>query len=222
MKKKVLFIDDDLLLGSVITLSLQSAGYETHYQTSITGLNNIIYEFQPNVIVLDVEIGASNGIDAVPTIQAINPNIPIIFVSSHVESSYATRAINSGAEIYLRKPFETEELIAYIKKYTTQSTPSELKFGENTLNLRTQQLTVGSGSQPVKLTAQECKLLKLLILNIGSVVERTAIEVELYGESETNEYSINNSITKLRKHLSSDPTLKIQNIYKVGFKLVMT
>lgn len=219
MKKRVLFIDDDLLLGSIVTLSLQAAGYETHYQTSIVGIDNFIFAFQPHIIILDVEIGESNGIDLVPTIRALNPNIPVVFVSSHLESSYVTRAINNGAEVYIKKPFDTEELIAYIEKYTTDSTPSILKFSQCILNIDNQTLKVGD-NRAVKLTTQESKILKLLVINIGTLVNRSDIEKSIYGEEETNEYSINNSLSKLRKHLSLDKKLKIENIYKTGYKLL--
>lgn len=219
MKKRILLVDDDVLFGSVVTQYLLSAGYDTHYQTSIVGINNFIYDFQPHIIILDVEIGTSNGIDLVPTIRALNPTIPVIFVSSHLEGSYVTRAISNGAEVYIKKPFDSEELIAYIEKYTTENTPSVLKFANCVFNVDKQELKVGD-SKIFKLTTQENKLLKLLVLNINNLVERTSIDSELYGDYDTNEYSVNNSISKLRKYISFDSRLKIENEYKLGYKLV--
>lgn len=60
-KIKVLFVDDDLALGSIVTLALENAGYEVHYQTSLAGIRTVTAEMQPDIVVLDVEIGAKTA-----------------------------------------------------------------------------------------------------------------------------------------------------------------
>lgn len=216
-KTKVLFIDDDLLIGSVITISLQSKGYNVHYQSSIAGLKNIIFDFQPHIIILDVEIGADNGIDTIPMIRSISPGVPVIFVSSHVESSTVVRAISSGAEVYLKKPFDTKELIAYIEKYTSENTPLMIVFGNCKLNLNTRTLNIGNHEE--KLSISECKLLKILAINKNNIVSRTDIEKTLFKESEVNEYSTNNLIAKLRKLIATDSSLTLETKRMVGYCL---
>ncbi len=57
---KVLFVDDDVALGNIVTLALESSGYEVHYQTSLVGVKTVAKEMQPDIIVLDLEIGAKN------------------------------------------------------------------------------------------------------------------------------------------------------------------
>ena len=66
--------------------SLWHAGYEVHYQTSLAGIRTVTAEMQPDIVVLDVEIGAKNGIDAIPELKQIAPEVPVLVVSSHVES----------------------------------------------------------------------------------------------------------------------------------------
>lgn len=103
-KIKVLFVDDDLALGSIVTLALEDAGYEVHYQTSLAGIRTVTAEMQPDIVVLDVEIGAKNGIDAIPELKQIAPEVPVLVVSSHVESDNVVKALEVGALTYLKNP----------------------------------------------------------------------------------------------------------------------
>ena len=83
-KLKIFFIDDDIALGHICTRIMQEEGYEVLYQTSLNGAKACIVETHPDMIVLDVEIGNKNGIEAVPELKAIAPNTPILFISSNV------------------------------------------------------------------------------------------------------------------------------------------
>ena len=85
-KLKIFFIDDDIALGHICTRIMQEEGYEVLYQTSLNGAKACIVETHPDMIVLDVEIGNKNGIEAVPELKAIAPNTPILFISSHTNS----------------------------------------------------------------------------------------------------------------------------------------
>lgn len=78
-KIKVLFIDDDIALGNVVTVALDSLGYETYYQTSLVAIRSVIKELCPDILILDVEIGQKNGIEATPELRLILPDIPILF-----------------------------------------------------------------------------------------------------------------------------------------------
>ena len=82
MKKiKVLFIDDDIALGNVVTVALDSLGYETYYQTSLVAIRSVIKELCPDILILDVEIGQKNGIEATPELRLILPTHPFRIVA---------------------------------------------------------------------------------------------------------------------------------------------
>jgi two-component system KDP operon response regulator KdpE len=219
-KTKVLFVDDDLAIGSLVVMSLQEAGYDTHFQSTTMGLNVVINDFKPNIIILDVEIGDANGLDTIPSIKAIAPNTPIIFVSSHADSDYIKRAISEGAVVYIKKPFEIEELMAYIDRETTDkaNTTSVLEFGESALNPYDRTLHTGNPVKVFKLNNMEFKLLQLLVLNKNKIVERRHIVSQLFSVS-ASDHSINNLISKLRKYLAPDTQIAIETIHNVGYKL---
>ena len=210
-KIKVLFIDDDIALGNVVTVALDSLGYETYYQTSLVAIRSVIKELCPDILILDVEIGQKNGIEATPELRLI--------VSSHTESSFVTQALDAGGIAYLKKPFEIDELVAYIKRHTnTSSHASFLQIGQ--LTLYTQDYILMKGEQIVKrLTLSEGKLLTLLANHPDETISRQEMEQELWEDGYTNEQSLNNFIAKLRKYLSEDDTLELTTIPKVGYRL---
>ncbi|MDR0961576.1 MAG: response regulator transcription factor [Mediterranea sp.] len=216
----ILFVDDDVALGNVITLALEYAGYEVHYQTKLTGIKEVVKELQPNIIVLDVEIGDRNGMDVVPELKVLAPETPILFISSHVDAEYVVKAIGLGAVSYLKKPFEIPELLAYIRRFTNASHSSALQVGKFSLVVDDNRLM--KGEVVVKqLTALECKLLKLLVLNLNLPLSREQIEQEVWGRyaTESTEHSLNNYISKLRRYLAEDETIRLNTIPKVGYKL---
>lgn len=108
-KTKVLFVDDDIALGQVVILALRASGYAAEYCTTLVGIQGVVQEMQPDIMVLDVEIGEKNGIDAVAELKLTAPDTPVLFVSSHIAGSEVARALDAGGIAYLRKPFEMEE-----------------------------------------------------------------------------------------------------------------
>lgn len=217
-KIKVLFIDDDLFLGQIITTALQEKGYEVSYQNSLAGAKAALSELHPHILVLDVEIGTSNGIEATPQLKAIAPDIPILFVSSHTESDMAVKAIHAGAVNYLRKPFDVEELVAYIEHFAKPHNYL-ITIGTLTLNTETRELLDKNGKVIKTLSESEYKLLKLLAAYPNQTVNREQIEKEVWAESAPSEQSLNNFVSKLRKYLAEDPALTLSTMQKEGYKL---
>ena len=217
-KLKIFFIDDDIALGHICNRIMQEEGYEVLYQTSLNGAKACIVETHPDMIVLDVEIGNKNGIEAVPELKAIAPNTPILFISSHTNSQLVVQALSAGAVAYLKKPLEIDELIAYIKRYAI-SHPYQIKIGSLLLDTDTQLLCTKELRVIKQLSEAEYKLLKLLVAYKEQLVERRQIEEELWGKVNGNEQGINNLISKLRKYLSIDPTIELVTIPRNGYKL---
>lgn len=95
---------------------------------------------------LDVEIGEDNGIDQMQQLKLYAPNIPVIFMSSHIDAGYLTRAIGEGAVNFLKKPFEIEELVAYILRFANienkKDAASIVSIGTHSLNIKTRELSL--------------------------------------------------------------------------------
>lgn len=217
-KIKILFVDDDVALGNVVAVALNEAGYETYYHSSLAAIHSVIQELTPDMIILDVEIGKKNGIDAMPELKRIAPEIPVLFVSSHIESSVVAQALQAGGIVYIKKPFEIEELLAYIDRHTTVSRRKGIEIGK--FMLCVEENVLMEDEEVIKqLSSFECKLLRILALHVNQVVSRQQIEQELWQGNCGNEHSLNNYIAKIRKYLASDAQLELTILPKIGYKL---
>lgn len=224
-QKKVLIIDDDLTVGAILNHVLTDSGYHVHYQTSLIGLQEVLSTLLPDVIILDVEIGNSNGIDFLATIKSLVGNTPVIFISSHSNSEFKIRAIKGGGIAYLVKPINNEELLAYVENFTNTYIKSVevISFGRWTLSPENRALTYNRRVS-VRLSKKEFALMRLLAANSSRVVLRSEILSELYDDDSARVFmdlSVNNFISSLRRHLSIDLSIEIRTVTKVGYKLFM-
>lgn len=220
MKKlKVLFVDDDINLGGLVSAVLETDyNYCVHFQNTLMGIDTIIQTLKPNIIILDVEIGEENGIDKAKDIVTKHPLIPIIFISSHTEEDFITRGISTGGSVYLAKPLSIPVLVSYIQRFTKQQQIIEISNYQ--LNLVTNEF-FHKRQLIKKLSPFEKNALELLIQNPNEVVSKEQFAEKLWGQSlETqNIASLNNILSKLRDLLRDYSSLRIDTIRGVGYML---
>lgn len=218
-RTKVLFVDDDIVLGQVVTMALRSYGYVAEYCTSLVGIRGVVKEMNPDILLLDVEIGEGNGIEACAGLKAIAPDIPILFVSSHIAAQEVAKGLDAGGIAYLKKPFEIEELMAYIRRHAPGFHAAGILFGKFSLHTEDEML-LKDGEVVKRLTPFEFKILKLLVQNMNRTVTREQLERELWENGQAaSEYSLNNYMAKLRKYLADDETISLEVVPKVGYML---
>lgn len=221
MKKiKILFVDDDLLLGQVVSTALQAEGHEVHYRNSLVGLVACAATCSPDIIFLDVEVGTENGIEAASRLRMLLPEVPLFFISSHTDGGVIRKGLETGATGYLKKPFEVEELFGYIQRYAAPIPKARLPIGKLMLEEHTRKLTDAENRLVKVLSDMEHRLLKLLVANTEQVVDKKTIETSLWGQNETpNEQSLMNCISHLRKYLSAGSGMEIVLVPKQGYML---
>lgn len=220
---KILLVDDDLKFGQLIVMGLHNMGYKVHFQTSLAGVEDAISKFNPSVILLDVEIGEENGMEKAKDLLLLFPSIPIIFVSSHVESSFVVEGISAGGSLYLKKPFDIEELDAYIRRFSRdQKTTDKISFGNYQLNTCSNELYYGNNSI-AKLTPLERNALLLFLKNKNSPISSALFAMNLWGENNplNVDQNIYNIISKLRKYLNKDNQVQIKTIKGAGYQLTI-
>jgi DNA-binding response OmpR family regulator len=217
---KVLFIDDDIELGKVVSYALRDKGIDVYFQNTLAGAKSTVIDVKPDAIILDIGIGAEDGISYIPQILDIAPQTPIIVASSHTDYTQIERAFNAHAVDFVKKPYDADELALYIKRNLRETVYHTITIGDMTLNTGTHQLL--RGDKVIKrLSGLEYKLLKLLANNSDEVVTRTDIEKELWDteNSATNSYTISNLIMFLRKIISSSSSVSIELQNGVGYCL---
>ncbi len=216
----VLLVDDDTTLGNILTMGLKHLGFKVHYLSSFISIIATINEFQPSVIVLDVEIGDKDGIFESEKISQYFKNIPIIFISSHKDIEHINRALEHNGVAYLKKPFPIEELAAYIRRYG-ENRKSLVAFGNYSLNLVSKELEEINTQQVKQLSDTEFKVMLKLANNINQVVSRSQLTSEVWQGVLTTDQTLNNVISRLRRYISEDATIKIVLHSRVGYELAV-
>jgi two-component system, OmpR family, response regulator len=170
-----------------------------------------------------------DGITLAKEIRAINPTVPIVFLTAKSMKEDTIEGFMAGADDYITKPFSMEELLVRINAIlrrtanTSNKTeiPSEFKVGDYTFHTANFMLERKGKSQ--KLTSKEANLLQLLCLHKNDILDRSfALKTIWLDDSYFNSRSMDVYIAKLRKYLKEDPTIEIINIHGKGFKLLAT
>jgi DNA-binding response OmpR family regulator len=218
---KVLLVDDDTDLGNLISMVLKADGYIVHYQNSLAGIEGIIQEFKPSIVVLDVEVGEDDGIEKAKEIIQTHPSLPILFISSHTDMDSVRRGIGSGGVHYFRKPFDMQELKIYIDRFThpEREKATFAEIGDYSLNLNTRELFY-KHNLVKQLSALEYHMLRLLLQNKNEVVSNETLSEKIWNKKyPETEASINNLVSKLRKLFEVDQDVEIQNVKGIGYRL---
>ncbi|MBK8701821.1 MAG: response regulator transcription factor [Saprospiraceae bacterium] len=223
-KARILYVEDDETLSFVTSDNLSLNGYEVVHcldgETAIQAFGTDSFD----LCLLDVMLPKKDGFTLASEIRKKNPEIPIIFLTAKSLKEDRINGLKLGADDYITKPFSIEELILKIevflkRKFINIKQASKYSIGKLLFDYKN--LTIVTGDSEKTLTQREADLLKLLIENKNNVIKREEILERVWGQ---NDYFLGRSmdvfISRLRKYLSDDDNLKIDNIHGVGFKLI--
>ncbi len=228
-KATILLLEDDENLGFVTTDKLQEAGYFVKLCTDGEQAIKAIQTEQIDLCLLDIMLPKMDGFTVGKIIKEKDERIPILFVSARAQKEDKIKGLKLGADDYVTKPFDFDELILRIQNILNRSNhrkeirlnePKEHQIGEYLFNVNNQFLERNGKRQ--KLTKKEADLLRLLCLNKNDVLNREEVLEEVWGVSDYfSGRSMDVYISKIRKFLNNDPKIEIINIHGVGFKLAI-
>ena len=174
-----------------------------------------------DVIVLDIMLPSIDGLEILKAIREKGKNTPVLILTAMDSTKDKVKGLNMGADDYMVKPFDTEELVARVRALARR--PKEIfhdsliSFGDVSLNINTGEATV-AGS-PKSLTAKESQLLEMFLRNPGMIVSKDQIIDRIWGfDSLTAENSVEIYVHYLRKKLSKSRTM-IQTQRGLGYVL---
>jgi DNA-binding response OmpR family regulator len=228
MKKKILYVEDEIFLAKIVSETLEARGYEVVLEHDGGRAVKKFEESNPDVCVLDIMLPNKDGFGIADEIRERNRQVPIIFLSAKSGANDVVTGFKMGGNDYVRKPFSMEELIVRIEHVlkqasaaTEQEAPAdEVQIGQYTFHTTRQQL--GHPKEQRKLSYRESELLKLLYQNRNTIVERKDILNLLWGsDSFFNSRNLDVYITKLRNYLKLDPSLEIITIKGIGYRFVI-
>lgn len=216
---KIMIVEDDRKLRRLIELELQHAGYSVvTYESGIDAIENFGSE-KPDLVILDIMLPDTDGYEVAKEIRKLSPDVLILMLTALGMKKDKLTGFESGADDYLTKPFDNEELLARIKallrrKHISISTPIRL----GNLEVYEDKHVVLFSGREVDLSKTEFELLLYLLKNHSRAVSKEEIldavwGIDYYGSDNTVEVYIN----YLRKKLSPDI---IKTVRGVGYKLV--
>src|SRR5690606_9437149 len=211
-KPSILLVEDEENLHEALKLNLELEGYDiTSAYDGAAALAAVSKEYF-DLIILDVMLPEMDGITVAETVRISNNEVPILILSAKNTSSDRVLGLKKGADDYLTKPFNLEELLLRVHKLIDKNKKLQDKssignsytFGENVIDFKAQEATTKSG-QKIQLSKKETMLLKLLIENKNEVVPREKILQAVWGY---NVYpttrTIDNFILNFRKYFEED------------------
>jgi two-component system, OmpR family, alkaline phosphatase synthesis response regulator PhoP len=229
--KQILLVEDEEHLLKIIQLNLELEGY--FVTPAVTGIE-ALKEFRKknfDVILLDVMLPEMNGFDVCEEIRKENKNVPILFLTAKGSSEDKIQGLKLGADDYLTKPFNLEELLLRIQilikrssnTKSTSSTPDTFKFGPNEINFITYEIK-GINGEKTEITKREIALLKLLIERKGEVVSREEILDKVWGtDVYPSSRTIDNYILAFRKYFEKNQREPehFHSVRGVGYKFTV-
>lgn len=211
-KASILLVEDEENLHEALKLNLELEGYSVSSAADGSEALRAVDQEYFDLVILDVMLPEVDGITVAETIRVHNNQVPILILSAKNTSADRVLGLKKGADDYLTKPFNLEELLLRVqklieknKKMQDRTSVGEVySFGTNTIDFKAQEATTKSGER-VQLSKKEAMLLKLLIENKNEVVPREKILQTVWGY---NVYpttrTIDNFILNFRKYFEED------------------
>jgi two-component system, OmpR family, alkaline phosphatase synthesis response regulator PhoP len=211
-KPSILLVEDEENLHEALRLNLELEGYDvTSAYDGAAALKSLQAEYF-DLLILDVMLPEMDGINVTETIRLNNNDVPILILSARNSSADRVLGLKKGADDYLTKPFNLEELLLRVHKLINKnkklqdksSVGNTYSFGNNIIDFKAQEASTRNG-QKIQLSKKETMLLKLLIENKNEVVPREKILQAVWGY---NVYpttrTIDNFILNFRKYFEED------------------
>ncbi len=223
-KTKILYVEDEPFLGKIVKESLESRNFAVEMVKDGNLVMDTFLNFQPNICVLDVMLPNKDGFTVGKEINAVNPSLPIIYLTAKNQTADLLEGFKSGGNDYIKKPFSMEELIVRIENLIQLSQASvanpvkqqAIHFGNFTFYPLKYQLSSKQCIQ--QLSHRETELLKIFSKNQNQPVQRKAILLHIWGDdSYFNSRNLDVYIKKLRNYLATDPHVRIVTLKGVGY-----
>lgn len=226
MKAHILIVDDDPFMAKMLVFLLTDSGYQTTTISDPDAVNEFLAEYNVSLILLDVMLPRTDGLNLCTAIQRKHPDIPIIFLSARGQLGDKIEGFNRGADDYIVKPFEPMELLSRIQAVLRRHRRAErnvfgmvIKAGDAALDMQELRF-LAPQLPPVVLTPTEMKILECLMRNANSVISRETLIERTWGyDFDGGGNRINVYIRRLRQKIELDPDepVYIQTIRGLGY-----
>lgn len=218
MKQKILIVEDEEKIATLLRDYLEESQYDTHLIHDGDEVMPWFEKNQPDLILLDIMLPGKDGLTLCREIRKTS-NLPIIFITARVEEIDRLLGLELGADDYICKPFSLREVVARVKTVLRRFSPQPVA----SLNLSLDEATykVHYQGQALELTAVEFQLFKVMYDRPGQIFSRQQLMDSIYNDHRiVSTRTIDSHIKKLRKkfHQVNDHEDIIYSVYGVGYK----
>ena len=236
MSARVLYIEDEVALATIVAESLATRGYTVDHFADATAARRVLAKADDyDLVLLDVMLPWEDGLSLGRRLRARYPSLPILFLTAKTRASDVVAGFDAGGNDYLRKPFKLEELLVRMKNLlgAQQARRSSghallveegvyalgrLRFDYRRLSLAD---TVGE-AVPTRLSHREAELLRYFVERVGETVDRHALLRALWGDdAHAQSRTLDVYVRKLRRALAIEPAVELLTLRGVGYRFVV-
>ncbi len=211
MKGKILLVEDDELIGSLVTLNLEQEGFDVAWERRGRPALSRTRSEGCDLVILDIMLPDEDGVDLVRQLRAMDVSTPILMMTAKDEVETKIRALDSGADDYLTKPFDIQELLARARALIRRSqgerhrpSAEKIRIGPYWVDFASRKAKTREGS--VRLSPKEVDLLAYFIRHEGLTRSRADILEEVWGmEVYVSDRTVDNFIVRFRRLFEEDP-----------------
>ncbi len=219
---QILVVEDELSLAKALKKILEQQGY--FVDCVHDGLSAIDYAkgLEYNLIILDVMLPKLDGFEVIRILRKDNVNTPVLMLTARTATGDKVAGLNSGADDYMTKPFDTDELLARVGALTRRRgevVVNSIKYED--LSLDVQSAMLSRGDQSVQLSHKEFEVLRTFLMNPGMTVPTETLLLNGWGmDSEATDNNVEVYISFIRKKLKYlSSVISIRKIPKIGYRL---
>jgi two-component system OmpR family response regulator/two-component system response regulator QseB len=215
---RILLVEDDPELGDGLTVGLRQAGFAVDWLRDGNSADQALQSESFDLVVLDLGLPRLSGMDVLSRARSRGLTVPILILTARDATGDKVSGLDAGADDYLVKPIDLDELSARIRALTRRSAGRAaplLTHGELAVDLAAHRVTLAGDE--IELSSREYSLLQMLLENAGRVLTRTQLEQSVYGwRDEPDSNALEVHIHHLRKKLGGD---LIRTLRGVGYTI---
>lgn len=216
---RILILEDNLILASGLSDKLTNAGYAVDVLDDGEDGSSVLEYQEYDLLILDLGLPGIDGIEILKKLRVTKNKIPVLIISARDKLDQKILGLESGADDYLCKPFELDEVLARVNALLRRSLQDgQTLIDLNDLTFDTSSRTLTRGDKRIELSHRELSLFEYLLTNINKVMSKENILEHIASfDDEINLTSIETYISRLRKKLGDDVSLK--TVRRLGYIL---